>query len=386
MPETGIYTTDDRGRLCFLPSVPAAPRLEDVFEAASAAETAIRKFDDAVAAFPIPVLGSLFARLDAVYSSATEGHTTTFSDLLEYESEIKRAADPDDAEAVSACAVAFDETASESQFAVKIAWQADDLIELTKRIHYRLFVTSRDLRDREAGPGRLKSVANATSDRDAPAGQFHYTAPELTEEALRRWGAFVLERGAMPEIVRQALGHWMFEHIHPVHDGNGRIGRLLIPLLLKGKGATRMPSAFCGEAVFQNRDTYIDALKETRRSGDFAFWTRMMLSLMKQTADANLERLERLRIVHDEWARLTARYRRHGVIHDLAPWIIAHPKFTVADAIRGIGRGTHPAVSRAVRELINLNLIAPAGAKGHERLFEATRVIRLFDKIRLVPD
>lgn len=83
----------------------------------------------------------------------------------------------------------------------------------------------------------------------------------------------------------------------------------------------------------------------------------------------------------DEWTQLSASYRRHGVIHALVPWIIAHPKFTVADARRGIGRGTHPAMSGAIRELIDLGLVGPAGAKGQERLYQAPPVIDLFEKV-----
>ncbi|MFX7914660.1 Fic family protein, partial [Acinetobacter baumannii] len=70
------------------------------------------------------------------------------------------------------------------------------------------------------------------------------------------------------EIVRQVLSHWMFEHIHPVADGNGRIGRLLVPIVLRAKGFTNKACAFFGEAVHEDKSLYIDTLKDARISGN----------------------------------------------------------------------------------------------------------------------
>jgi Fic family protein len=62
----------------------------------------------------------------------------------------------------------------------------------------------------------------------------------------------------------------MFEHIHPVTDGNGRIGRLLVPLMLRSKCATRAACACFGEAVHEDKDLYVEALKAARRTGTWA--------------------------------------------------------------------------------------------------------------------
>src|SRR5450432_1292675 len=142
----GQYEPDEHGRLCYRPPQPPFPSMDDVWEQHERAVRAVGKFDRALGVFPVSgVVGKLFARLDAVHSSGAEGSTTTFTDLLEYQSSLRTAADPDDAAGVAACADAFEaEVARES-----------DPIDMTTAIHRRLFERSRD-RMVAASAGRLK--------------------------------------------------------------------------------------------------------------------------------------------------------------------------------------------------------------------------------------
>jgi hypothetical protein len=90
---SGAYEVDPVGRRCFRPHVPRIPPLEDVLDALDAAAAAVREFERALAGWQSPgLIGRLFARLDAVHSSGAEGSTTTFADLMEYESSLTRPA------------------------------------------------------------------------------------------------------------------------------------------------------------------------------------------------------------------------------------------------------------------------------------------------------
>src|SRR5215475_7322880 len=107
----GDYERDPSGRSCFRPHVPRMPPLEEVIDALGPAAEAVHAFERALADWNgsyCELIGRLFARLDAVHSSGAEGATTTFTDLMEYESSRHTAADPDDAAAVAACAEAFE--------------------------------------------------------------------------------------------------------------------------------------------------------------------------------------------------------------------------------------------------------------------------------------
>ena len=98
---TGIYELDPQGRRCFRPAVPRFPAIEDILDVLEPATAAVREFDRALSAWERPgLVGRLFARLDAVHSSGAEGSTTTFSELMEYQSSLRSAPDVDDAAAV----------------------------------------------------------------------------------------------------------------------------------------------------------------------------------------------------------------------------------------------------------------------------------------------
>ena len=115
---------------------------------------------------------------------------------------------------------------------------------LVLRIHRRLFEHAPD-KMVAAGAGKFKMRPNFVRDPEFPDGFFGYTNPPLVVDALGDWREFTLASDARtPELVRQLLSHWMFEHIHPVPDGNGRIGRLLVPILMKWKGQTAMACTF----------------------------------------------------------------------------------------------------------------------------------------------
>jgi Fic family protein len=372
---SGAYEVDPAGRRCFRPHLPRIPPLEDVLDALDQAAAAVREFERALAAWQPPgLIGRLFARLDAVHSSGAEGSTTTFADLMEYESSRRTAPDPDDAAAVAACAAAFEAEAP----------GAGDPIDISLAIHRRLFERSRD-RMVAAMAGRLKERPNGTADPEVPGGIFYYTQPASAPRALAEWRDFTLASDARtPEMVRQVLSHWMFEHIHPVADGNGRIGRLLIPMMLRRKGATRVACAFLGEAVHEEKDLYVEALKTARISADMTAWTRLMLSFLRRSAAANLDRLARLAAVEAQWRSAVAHFRSDSMVHKLAPFALTRPAFTIEDARRAIG-ATFVSVNTAAAQLVDAGILVIADRARRDRLFLANAVLDIFDRFRSPP-
>lgn len=353
---------------CYRPPAPPMPPIDEVWEAVEPARSIIGEFDRALSAFPVPgVVGKLFARLDAVHSSGAEGGTTTFTDLLEYQSASRRARDPRDAASVAGAAEAFD----------ALHQAVGDPRDAALAIHRRLF-------ERDPDPffaaqaGRWKTYANATSDPESSTGLFHYTSPTSLPAALEEWTAFTMSDSG-PELVRQALSHWMFEHIHPTADGNGRVGRLLVPLIHRAKGGGKNACCFLGEAVHRDKGVYIEALKRGRMTGDMGAWARLFLSLTAQTAGLNLDRLQKLGRLYDDWRAATKGVRSDSVIHDLAPWIMTRPTFTIRDALTGIGRGSFASVNGAVERLVGMGIVQPTGPVARDRLFTVPDVVSLFE-------
>jgi Fic family protein len=249
------------------------------------------------------------------------------------------------------------------------------------RIHRRLFEGADD-RMVSASAGQWKSRRNGTPDGEAPGHVFFYTKPESVPAAMAEWAAFtMMSEPRVPELLRQTASHWMFEQIHPVSDGNGRIGRLLVPLMLRLKGATKTACAFFGEAVHEEKQLYVEALKDGRISGDLTGWTRLMLSLVARTARANIERIDSLRNVEARWRRATSGYRSDSAVHRLVGLALTRPAFTVNDALRDIG-GTFASVNTAARRLVDAGILSAPRDARRERIFEATAILDLFDRFR----
>jgi hypothetical protein len=363
--ELGVFELDSQGRRCFRPDTPAFPEIDDVIDRLEPAAAALRKLDRALAAWPRPdLLGRLFAALDAVHSCGADGSSVTFSELMAYRTSLRIARDAAEAAAVAACA--------DISEPAKV-----DPVAAALRIHRRLSA---------AGQGSpvdgLKLRSNGTLDRDATGSLLYYTRPTSVAAALEDWRTFTLGFDLeAPELVRQVLAHWMFEHIQPFPDGNGRIGRLLLPLMLRSKGAANFPCAIFGEAVHRGRRVYDDALRAARLSGDMTAWTRLMLVFLERTATANLARLDRLAAVAHAWRRIANASRPGSMVHKLVPFALTRPAFTRSDALDAIG-GTAAALSTAALRLVEAGVLTTADAAAPDPLFEAPAVLDVFDRFR----
>jgi Fic family protein len=370
---SGTYEFDNRGRKLFKPTVPSFPALDEVHDLLDPAMASIREFDRRLGTWNREAaVGRLFARLDAVHSSAAEGSTTTFTDLMEYETSLRIAPNVDDAAVVAAVADAFEEGVG------------DGLEGLVLRIHRRLFEHARDMMV-AAGAGKLKTLPNFVRDPEFPEGFFGYTSPSSVVDVMRDWREFTLTtEPRTPELLRQLLSHWMFEHIHPVPDGNGRIGRLLVPILMKLKGQTAMACAFFGEAVHEEKALYVEALKDARITGKMSNYARQMLAFAKTTAQANLERLDKLQALEAEWKAYFTNVRSDSVVHRLVEYAITKPVFTVNDAQAQLGV-SYAAANTAAQAMTSAGiLVVPEDVK-RGRLFHAEEVLGIFDRFRPQP-
>ncbi len=366
--ELGVFELDSQGRRCFRPDAPSFPDIDDVFDRLGPATAALRKLDRALASWPRPdLVGRLFAALDAVHSAGADGSAVTFSELMACGGSRRVAPGSADAAVVLACAEAL-----------QTEPRKIDPVAAALRIHRRLSAPRLDM----AAPDSIKARSNGALDRDAAGSLLYYTRPASVTAALEDWRIFALGFDLdTPELVRQILAHWMFEHIHPFAEGNGCIGRLLLALLLRSKGATNFPCAVFGEAVHRGRDVYVDALRATRLSGDVTAWTRLMLVFLERTATANLARLDQLAVLSRAWSRIAAGSRPGSMVHELIPFALTRPVFTRRDALDSLG-GTAAAMGTAALCLVEAGVLTTADAAAPDPLFEVPAVLDIFDRFR----
>ena len=222
---------------------------------------------------------------EAVVSSRMEGTISTLDEILQLEAECG-----EDAEAAATQEFRSDtiETAlyrrALNTAQARIA-QGQPLGEsLIKTVHGQLLSFGRGA---QRSPGAYKRGQNYVGERGSRKVHFVPIAPEhLTSgmEALFR----LVNDEAMPILLRTALAHAEFEALHPFEDGNGRVGRMLITLMLWQGGAIAAPHFYISQYFEDHKDEYLERLRQVSASGDWMGWCLFFMAAVQQQAVRNL--------------------------------------------------------------------------------------------------
>ncbi|WP_325595735.1 Fic family protein, partial [Iamia sp.] len=224
-------------------------------------------------------------RLEAVLSSRIEGTKTDVGQLLLFEAgQVPSREAADDAEEVNNYVVAMEHGLARVRGGFPIS------IRLFREMHERLL---QGVRGQHRRPGELRTspvwIGGATLD-DAV---FVPPPPDDMQRALGDLEKFLHERD-LPLLVQLAVAHYQFEAIHPFLDGNGRIGRLMIPLMLVLRDALPQPLLYLSAYFEQHRGEYYDHLLVTSQQGDLMPWIAFFLRGVQRQARDSEERTVRL--------------------------------------------------------------------------------------------
>jgi Fic family protein len=174
---------------------------------------------------------------------------------------------------------------------------------------------------------------------------------------------------ALPVLIRAGIAHLQFETIHPFLDGNGRVGRLLITLLLCHTGALREPLLYLSLYFKAHRSTYYDLLDVVRRDGDWERWLAFFLEGVRSTAVGAVATAEQLgELFQADRTRLEPLKRRAGSALRVHEALKARP----ISSIQEVSRTTQlsfPAASKAMDLLIELGIARELTGQRRNRLF-----------------
>jgi len=183
--------------------------------------------------------------------------------------------------------------------------------------------------------------------------------------------------GRIDPVVAAAMGHYEFEALHPFHDGNGRLGRLLIVLQLFTSGVLTEPTLSVSTWFEARRSEYYDALLGVSTDGDWSTWVEFFALGLAESAEAARKRMLALAAVQTELKdRLQATPIRTGNARLLIDFAVGQPTFTVAQAAQAIGIGNAGA-KKLIDSLVTHGILAPYDDRVYARRFHAPRVLEV---------
>ena len=359
------------GYRAFLPA-PLPPPIgwnDTLAVALSRADFAVGRLTGEGRRFPNPHLFiRSFVRREAVLSSRIEGTRTTLAELLAAEAGAKDAADSDDLREVANYVAAL-------EYGLERLDTLPLSLRLIRRIHERLM---RGVRGDSATPGEFRRTQNWIGPPGGTLNDASYIPPRPDElmdclDALERF----LHHEGLPVLVHAALAHAQFEAIHPFLDGNGRVGRLLITLLLAERGILPVPLLYLSAYFEETRDDYYAHLLAVTEAGAWEDWLVYFLRGVRLQADDALARIESLDILFDSWRgdlgdALSPR------LNEVLSLFAESPFWTVGEIGKTL-KIAYTTARRAVDRLEEAGIVSPSGPSKRNRVYCARAVLAALD-------
>lgn len=254
----------------------------------------VARYDEAVKRLPNPVLiRRVFETKEAVLSSKIEGTQATLEEVLEF--------DADEVESEENEKQRDYREISNYRQAIlrgKELLRDRPLDENVIKDLHRVLLSS--VRGRSKTPGEFRrhqvhiGPAGATIEEASFVPPVHTEIPRLFSELVH-----YLHDDEQPDrIVQSAIVHFQFEAIHPFGDGNGRVGRLLMPLYLYDKGITSQPNLYVSEFLETHRRDYYERLNKVSEEGDWAGWIAFFLRAVREQARVSRQRVEKVEALY----------------------------------------------------------------------------------------
>jgi Fic family protein len=203
----------------------------------------------------------------------------------------------------------------------------------------------------------------------------HEGVDELMGDLEKFWHN---EQIVVPHLVRAAISHYQFETVHPFLDGNGRIGRLLIPLYFISHGLLAKPSLYLSDFFERNRASYYDALMQVRVSNNLIHWVRFFLNGVAQTATKGRDTFQQVLALRNQAEQQILQLgKRTPNARQALSVLYRKPMVTAADLERELGL-SQPTVNALLRDFMKLGLLREVTGAVRNRLYVFESYLELF--------
>ena len=348
-----------------LPPVPALELIGGVRNSLDQGLLALGRLDGAAGTLPdAHLLLYTYVRKEAVLSSQIEGTQSTLDDLLAHELGEAPGVPIGDVTEVSRYVEAMTHGLQRLRNGFPLSNR------LLREMHEILLATGRGA---QKTPGEFRQSQNWIGGTRPGNAAFVPPPPQDVQHCMGELEKFL--HSDTPALVKAALAHLQFETIHPFLDGNGRIGRLLITLLLCHEGVLREPLLYSSLYFKQNRQRYYDELNEARESGDFERWLDFFATAIRVSAEqATTTGLRISAVFREDRNRVREMGRQAPTILLVQEALQAKPLATIATLTQSTGFTT-PTVTQALGELQKLGIVRETTGRARGRIFAYVRYL-----------
>lgn len=369
------------GYLAYVPApLPPSPSLEfdaETIDLLSRADQSLGKLDGIASLLPNPNLFvGMYVRKEALLSSQIEGIDSTLDEVIRFEEGEKPAEGKrlrDTSEVVNYVRAL--------NYGIRRLAELPLSLRLIREIHAELM---RGVKGDGKAPGEFRSTQNWIGAHGANLANATFVPPPVPEmkESLDNFEKFLHERkehperGHYPVIVECGLAHAQFETIHPFLDGNGRLGRLLIALLLHERRVLSQPLLYLSLYLKANRLEYYDRLTAVRKNGAWEGWTKFFLRGVEQTGLEAVETAKKV-IAFREHAFRTASSLGSTELK-LVEFLFGHPLTDIQTAQKQLGVSYNTAAA-AIARLEAASLVRETTGKQRNRVFRFAAYLDLFE-------
>lgn len=252
--------------------------------------------------------------------------------------------------------------------------------ELIKSLHEQLLVTGRSDQE-DPLPGELRP-GYAVIEEETPSGigkqvRFIPPRPNSVPGLMADLERFIQEGSKWPALIDIAIAHYQFETIHPFKDGNGRVGRLLVVLLLIASEILHYPLLYLSSYIERHRTEYADRLLAVSEEGEWDEWVRFFLSGIREQAE---EAFVRAKLLVEKRNEYESRYAdAPKSVRQLSFALFEDPYFTVSEASDRIDV-VYQTANNAVDRLESDDVVAEITGNDQNRVFRAAEIMDIVER------
>ena len=320
----------------------------------------------------------MYVRKEAVLSSMIEGTQSSLSDLLLFELDQEPGVPLDDVQEVSNYVAALNHGLNRLADGFPLS------LRLLKEIHGVLLSKGRG---RKQTPGEFRRSQNWIGGTRPGNAAFVPPPADLVPDCLGKLELFLHnEPERTSTLLKAALSHVQFETIHPFLDGNGRLGRLLIALLLCEGNALKQPMLYLSLYFKAHRRYYYQLLNEVRLTGDWEAWLDFFADAVIETAEQAVDTAQQLvQLSTEDRDRISELGRPAGSVLRLHRAFLERPVATAGWLAEKAGL-TQATVNKCLGYLERLGIVRELTAQKRNRLFSYTRYVEIMNRGTELPE